>query len=347
MTPDKSIPEARGWSRLPTSLMWLLKTGKIPNALLLTGNPGSGRLSAAMETAMSLNCLTEQPLADRGKPCGTCLQCRKITSGSHPDIIEISPLKDRIRISQIREVFSQISVKPHEARWRMILIPNAGKMNSEAANALLKMLEEPPARTFFVLIAGALTDLLPTVISRCSHIRFKPISRDEVLEILTLEHGVDAREASVAASLADGSVETALKLINRLKTDPAVNWVGRRKWLIQETAHLTSRGKKPGRDTCRALPLAEQVSRETDLIADSLAIIRSWLRDLAVYRYSPTAIINSDFRELLEAQSRDVSLQRVMSWVDDLHTAEKGLLSNTVPRVTLEHFLLKLTSADN
>jgi DNA polymerase-3 subunit delta' len=331
-----------GWTHLPSDLKGMLESGRIPNALLFTGSRDSGRAGAALTAAMSVNCLSQE--APGGcEPCGQCSSCRKIEAGTHPDILETAPVKDRIRIGQIRDIAGLISSRPHEARRRMVLIRDAGRMNAEASNALLKMLEEPPGGTFFVLLAQALTDLLPTVISRCLHIRFKPVSRQELADMLRAAHALDPATALMAASLADGSPETAGRLLDLAgEKEAGTRWIPRRRWLIQEISLLIEQGK-PGKAGCgNALLLAEKLARETDLLTDSLSVVRSWLRDLAVLRYSPENVVNTDFRDLAERVSRDLSPQQLLSWVEDLHVAETGLRSNTVPRVTLEHFFLKL-----
>ena len=144
-----------------------LKKGTIPHALLFTGIEGVGKQTAARMFAMACNCLEDgrgQPQVNSGKkglpdnykisePCGLCRSCRKILSNSHPDVIQIKPSGYNIRISQIRDLCGILSLKPYEAKVRVVIISAAQTMNMAAGNALLKILEEPPDRTILILTA--------------------------------------------------------------------------------------------------------------------------------------------------------------------------------------------------
>ncbi len=159
--------------KVVSELTHIIQTKRIPNALLFNGNDNTGRKEAAFLFAKGINCL------NKVKPfCNNCRSCRKINEHSHPDIFCIKLPKDKkiISISRIRKIGSAISAKPNEAEFRMILIQNAELMNIQAQNALLKMLEEPPEKTFFILITDKVSLLTPTIISRCRKIRFKPCS---------------------------------------------------------------------------------------------------------------------------------------------------------------------------
>ena len=120
---------------------------------------------------------------------------------------------------------------------RMVMIEDADKMNAEAGNALLKILEEPPDRTFFILLASDITLLLPTIISRCRHIRFKPVSSCSIKKRLISEHGIDKKTAEVAADSSCQSMERALRMLNLCEV-PEIDWVKRRKWLLTQLTAL-------------------------------------------------------------------------------------------------------------
>ncbi|MCP4722681.1 MAG: DNA polymerase III subunit delta', partial [Desulfobacteraceae bacterium] len=153
-----------------SELNFIIQADRIPNALLFSGEKSTGKKERAFEFAKAANC------RDTTRPCNNCLSCKKINAGMHPDIIQVSlaEKKKMISISQIREIGLLISSKPNEAHKRMVLILDADKMNVQAQNALLKVLEEPPENTFFILTATQLAPLLPTILSRCRQIRFFP-----------------------------------------------------------------------------------------------------------------------------------------------------------------------------
>ncbi|MFO7884369.1 MAG: DNA polymerase III subunit delta' [Desulfobacteraceae bacterium] len=317
----------------------LLENGHIPNALLFTGQKDSGRKKAALFFAQTINCQQKDTLSFREKPCGQCISCRKINSGEHPDIIGVKPEKNIIRISQIKTIFSSITAKPHEADMRMILIEDADTMNNEASNSLLKILEEPPLRTFFVLTAKSLTDLLPTILSRCRHIRFKPVSADSLGKKLTADHGVDPITASTAAEYGNGSLDRARRFANISDREDKIDWIKRRKWIINQISDIITCKEK---DSLLIMKFAEKLSREKDLLEDSIDIIRTWLRDIAVFRFSPDRVINKDVTDLLKKTSARFTPKKSVTLINDLYDAEKKIQANTVPRLTLEAFLFRL-----
>ncbi|MEA2062034.1 MAG: DNA polymerase III subunit delta' [Thermodesulfobacteriota bacterium] len=327
-----------------TLLKNLVENGHIPNALLFTGQKESGRKKAALLFAQTINCQLKDTRPSGEKPCGQCISCRKINLGEHPDIIIVKPEKNMIRISQIKTIFSSITSKPHEADMRMILIEDADTMNREASNSLLKILEEPPLRTFFVLTAKSLTDLLPTIISRCRHIRFRPVSADSLEKKLTTDHGVDPITASTAAEYGNGSLDRARRFANIYDNisdrEDKIDWIKRRKWIINQISDIITCKEK---DSLLIMKFAEKLSREKDLLGDSIDIIRTWLRDIAVFRLSPDRVINKDATDLLKKAGAWFTPEKSVTLINDLYETEKKIQANTVPRLTLEAFLFRLT----
>ncbi len=328
----------------------ILQTGNIPNALLFTGNRDTGRKKAALFFAMAINCMGHG--AD-SKPCYKCISCKKILSGMHPDIMTISPEKDRIKIPQIRKINANLTTKPNEAAMRMVLIEDAEKMNREAGNALLKILEEPPDKTFFILISENCSDMLPTILSRCRQIKFTQIPCKIIESKLIENYGIDPVTASIAARYSNGSIKKAIMFTgisnqedtdqskDRLKSTP--DWVKKRKWLIGEVSHMIIDKYKNRQHASFALAMAEKISSEpADHIKDTVFVLKTWLRDLAVYRYSPDEIINLDFALLLKDITKWVSIPQILSWFKELNTAENRIKSNTSVKLALECFFLKL-----
>ncbi|MBI9088755.1 MAG: DNA polymerase III subunit delta' [Desulfobacterium sp.] len=333
-------------SGLPKALTTILETRKIPNALLLLGNPGIGKQDAALQFARTANCQGEGP--SKILACNRCKSCKKMIAGMHPDIIRVAPVKGSIRIAQIRELYGAITVKPHEAQFRMILIQDADTMNPEGSNALLKILEEPPERTFFVLTAATTDTLLQTILSRCRQVRFKPASLESIRKTLVDAHHIDPAMARVAASWSDGSLNKALRLLNLSADSNGTDWIKRRLWLITETAALIKGGNQS--DRTALLLLAEKIGREPELLKDSLAIIRTFFRDIAVFGHNPDTIVNIDFSPLLQDIVRIEPVQQALAqnaleWLTELHRVEKKIKANAGVRLTLEAFFLKLIPA--
>ena len=290
----------------------LLQNGTIPHALLFIGIEGVGKRTAAMVLAMACNCVATGPkhLSEEVKirsdgytasdqlktisPCGRCNSCRKIESGNHPDIILLKPSGPFIKIGQIRDLCGTLAMKPYEARLRVVIISDAQVMNPSAGNALLKMLEEPPDRTILILTALQTSDLLPTILSRCQHIRFNPVSRKNLESLLIQKHRANPDEAKIIAIMANGSVSKAVSMINSINR---ANWINRRIWLINEVEAL------PVRSMVSRMAFAEKLSKNKEVLTESLEVIKFWFRDLVVCKYHPEKVINRDLKDRIQRVS--------------------------------------------
>src|SRR6188472_4225714 len=184
-----------------TALLRAIEHGHLAHAYLFNGPPGVGKRRAAHGLAMALNCGTAP-----GTGCGACEICRRIDAGLHPDVPTFGPSGPggQIVIDDARTIQALARSRPHEANARVIVVEDADAMNPNAANCLLKTLEEPLARNHMVLCTSAPDRLLPTIRSRTQHVRFRPLSFAELLQVARAHAIPDAR-AEVAAALADGS----------------------------------------------------------------------------------------------------------------------------------------------
>jgi DNA polymerase-3 subunit delta' len=317
-------------------LATLVQKSAVPHALLFTGIDGVGKRTAARVLAMACNCLmgrTDVPADDRAPadvPCGRCRSCRKIESGTHPDIISVQPINSIIRIAQVRQLCDTLALKPYEARQRVVIMSDAQALNPEAGNALLKILEEPPDRTLLILTARQTSDLLPTIVSRCQHIRFGPVSTANLKKLLIESKGLEENTAAVIAQLANGSVTKAF----RLHRD---NWTARRNWLLNELVTLVSQPIN------LKLAWAAQLSRNKTQLDDSLEVLKVWLRDLIVFRYSPEKIINKDLTDKVQYASQGVDIKALLAKIEAIGEAQKKIEANTNIRLTLETLVLQLT----
>jgi DNA polymerase-3 subunit delta' len=325
-----------------------------PHALLFTGIEGVGKAFTAYRYAMAWNCLNggmesqpnpkTQPVksCEDGRlprdffriPCGTCQACRKIQSNTHPDIITIGPLGAAIKIDQIRELHEILALKPYEAQTRVVMIKEAHRMNTAAGNALLKLLEEPPEKTILILIATDTAGLLPTVLSRCQRIRFHPINRYILENTLVDQTGVTAETAAVISAAAGGSLKKALLLIK-------TNWISRRNWALKATGF-----DRPKTLFARSLRLRLAISaalaKNRDQAFEFLEILIFWLRDLIVFQYDASLIINRDMLDKINEASQRLTRQSILTKIELVRTAEQNLGQNANPRLTLDMLLLKI-----
>ena len=176
------------------------------HAYLLAGPRGSGVLEAARCFAAALVC------PDGG--CGACNSCRRARSARHPDVIEVEPAGTFVVVDQVEEMMKEAFTSPFEAERKIIVLTEADRMNEPAANKLLKTLEEPPARTHFLLLSEAPDELLPTVRSRCQRIDFAALSDADIAAAL-VGSGIDPETATTAARLASGRLDRAWSLAGK------------------------------------------------------------------------------------------------------------------------------------
>ena len=182
-----------------------------PHALLFTGPPGVGKTTLALDLVAGLCCLAAEP---SGRPCRTCVACRKIDHGNHPDVHRLAPggAGGQIRIPDVRRLLADLALLPAEARIRAAVVEQAHRLNPDAQNALLKLLEEAPPNVVIVLTAEAEALLLETVVSRCQRLRLGPVSRAEISRLLVHAGVADPAQAALLARAAGGQPGVALAL---------------------------------------------------------------------------------------------------------------------------------------
>lgn len=177
---------------------------QMTHAWLLTGPPGSGRSTAARAFAAALQC------PDRG--CGHCHECRTALSGAHPDVTLVATEHVHLRVEDVRPLVTSAQQRPSLGRWRVIVIEDADRLNDTSGNLLLKAIEEPPARTVWLLCAPSPDDVLVTVRSRCRHVGLRVPPVPDVAALLVRRHGVDPAVAAFAARAADSHIGLARRL---------------------------------------------------------------------------------------------------------------------------------------
>jgi DNA polymerase III subunit delta' len=221
----ETFSSIRGQDRAVALLARCLDAGKVPPGLLLFGEEGIGKEKTAHAFAAALLC------RDRGREgaCGRCAECRLVASGNHPNILPIIPETHFIRIEEIRRLQEEFALKAFADRPRAALLLPADRMTLQAANALLKTLEEPPPETHLVLVAHRLSQVPPTIVSRCQKVPFAPLSRDDLAEVLRglpgAPEGRSDEEIRAAAACSGGSPGRALAFLEEAGSDRAA-WLG-------------------------------------------------------------------------------------------------------------------------
>ncbi|MFO7494717.1 MAG: DNA polymerase III subunit delta' [Desulfobacterales bacterium] len=327
---DALIGQERPVARLKT----LLCRGAVPHALLFCGIEGVGKAQAALLLAMALNCGAPAARAAGAGPCGECRACRNLQAGQHPDLLTVAPEGPLIRVAQVRQLCASLAMKPYAARTRVVIIKDARAMNPEAGNALLKVLEEPPDRTVLILLATQTADLLPTIVSRCQHLRFGPIVRRCLQTLLTERHGVAPGAAEIAAAMSGGSLTRALRFSQ-------ADWIARRDWLIAAIG-LDRPETLSSRPLDVLLAVAEKLAGHKAWIPEALDLIVAWLRDLLVFRHAPARLINQDRAALLGRASGRMTDEALLQRIQAVGSARSHIEANLNARLVLERLMLQL-----
>jgi DNA polymerase-3 subunit delta' len=227
------------------------------HAWLFTGPPGSGRSNMAVAFAAALQC--EQGGLGPDCPKG-CHECRTVLAGSHADVAVVRTQKLTIGVKEVRDLVRRASLTPMGRRWQILVVEDADRLTEQACNALLKAIEEPNARTVWMLCAPTVEDVLPTIRSRCRQVTLSTPSTEEVAAFLVRTDGVSEALASYAARASQGHIGRA----RALARDEATR--NRRREVVAIPARLTSLG------ACMnaATNLAEVTKEEADAITGDL-----------------------------------------------------------------------------
>lgn len=196
-----------GQDRALSIIQAYLEKSRFSGAYIFSGPEGIGKKMVAKIIAQQLNCTGQ---TDR--PCGSCRCCLKIQKEEHPDLHIIQNGQSQIKIEDIRGILRQANFRPYEGRAKVFIIDNAHKLNSEAANSLLKVLEEPPREVLIILVTHKPQNIIKTVLSRCQAIKFSPLIRARLETVLIKNYALDKSTAHFLAYYAEGRLGLALRL---------------------------------------------------------------------------------------------------------------------------------------
>ncbi len=287
-----------------------LASGQTAQAYLLAGPEGVGKRRLALEAAIALLCTGKSP-----RPCHECTHCRQAGRSVHPDLhlIVHSEGSDFIKIEGIRHLLGRLALRPFSAPHQAAVIDGAERLTEEAANSLLKTLEEPTSATRFFLTTSRLSQCLPTVVSRCQLIRCEPLPLDVIEQILLKEQACDAKAASVIARLSGGSAARALDLAGR--------------WAAHERS--LDRLAGPDQEWLRQ-PLPETRQEVTELL-DGMMV---WLRDVAVSSAAPAErLVHEAHAEILQRQAHGADADRVARTALELIELRESADQHVSPRM--------------
>jgi len=214
---SQTFAEVVGQEHVTTTLRNAVASGRVAHAYLFYGPRGTGKTSTGRILAKALNCMQ----SSSGEPCNACPQCMAIKEGRSLDLVEIDAASNR-GIDDIRDLREKVNYAPSEGRFRVYIIDEAHMLTTEAANALLKTLEEPPPHTKFILATTEVHRILPTILSRCQQFQFRPLSQAAVRDRLAFvchEEGIAIEDVALErlARVANGSLRDAQNIVDQLR----------------------------------------------------------------------------------------------------------------------------------
>lgn len=301
---------------------------EVPHALLITGPESVGKTTLALVLAKALLC--QSPVDVR--PCETCLACRKINSGNHPDfkLVEADD-KGRLKIDQIRAVERFLALTPNESKYKVALINNFDQATIGAANALLKTLEEPPAYAKLMLLAGDPDSLLPTIVSRSQQLHLRSLSPTLVEQALVSRWEIPPEQAARLARISGGRIGWAIKAA----TTPEYH--------LQMETTLKLLLDLLEQDIPARFECAKTLSLDPQSLPETLEYWLTGWRDLLLIHTSHSErVVHRDSMPNLERVARAVSLTTILGVIQTLEEALSALLSNANALLLLENIMLEL-----
>jgi DNA polymerase-3 subunit delta' len=321
-----------GQSRVVSLLQRSLEQGSIAHAYLVVGPPHVGKMTLALELAQAVNCQEAEP------PCGVCHSCQKIASGKHADV-QIVGLEANnsaeISIDRIREIQHSSNLPPFEGKYKVFIIERAELMSTEAANCLLKTLEEPPAGVIFILLTTSGRVLPATVVSRCQKLELPPLPASEVENVLGQRWGIERQRAELLARLSHGCLGWAISAASDERL------------LQQRTERLEGLLNIIGGDYAVRFAYVPQLvawfGQRRGLVEEILDLWLDWWRDLLLVKLgSSDSVTNIDHESMLVDMAGGYRLEEIRAVINGIQATGEQLRQNANPRLAFEVLMLSI-----
>ncbi len=305
--------QTAGQEQLINYLRDAMERGTMAHAYLFVGPAHIGKMTLALELASALNCEQACP------PCKLCRVCQRIEQGKYPDVIVIDKnsgreAKDKkkateIGIDTIRETLQRgASLPPYEGRYKVFIIDNADLLSTEAANCLLKTLEEPPQHIVILLLTSEEKALLQTIVSRCQRFELKPVPAGEIENRLSRIEGLDPVKVKLLARLSGGCLGWALTAVN----DTAYLQT-REQRLCEFNSLLTNNWDD-------RLSYIQQLTWDRAVAEETIKLWLSWCRDVMLLKYScEDAITHIDKLNEVRTWANMLTVLEIKDFIDSLN----------------------------
>jgi DNA polymerase-3 subunit delta' len=348
------LDQLTGNERIKKLLRRILEAGRVPGAMLFTGEDGIGKKLFALEIARALNC--RSPRGVEG--CGQCPSCVRIAKFNypqsadsddwkgiiwtdHPDVGMVVAPKRLLLVEQMRQIEREANFRPYEGKARLFLIEDADKLNDPSANALLKILEEPPHTSHIVLLTSRPAMLLPTIRSRCQMIRFSPLTPQEIKKHLIDNKLAGAAEARSRARVARGS-------LGRAVDQDFDEYTSQREAMLRVLSALAAEDASGG-DRIQLLRSAEDLNAAAikDEYECRLDILETLIRDAWMLSLNAPAesIVNEDLLDQLKQIAKNLDRVRPARWISQIEEMREQLVVNINRKASTDALFLTMAAS--
>lgn len=345
--------DVSGQEHITSTLQNEVSSGRLNHAYLFTGSRGTGKTTCAKILAKAVNCLNPQ----NGNPCGKCEICKGIDDGSILDIVEMDAASNR-KIDDIRQIIDEVQFKPAKCKYRVYIVDEVHMLTTEAFNALLKTLEEPPEHVIFILATTEVHKLPQTIRSRCQRFDFHRIPpkaiADRVEYVVSQENAeITESAALMLASVADGALRDALSLLDsclavssHIDEEVVRNAAG----LVSKTYLFELAAAIINKNPTRSLEIIDRLyseSKDMARLCDELVEhFRALMLIKTIKNPRDILIMSDDEFEQAVTQSDYLSLADIVFYMDVLSRAYQRMGRGTGDRTELEMALVKLSATE-
>ena len=315
-----------------------LDDGRLAHAYLIVGPRQVGKMTLAIDLAMAVSCAEDE------RPCGGCTQCSRIARGLHAGVrvvgveaAESGNARSRvlIGIDQVREVQREASLAPFEGSHRIIIFDGAEQLSEEAANSLLKTLEEPPDNVVMLLLTSSATSLPATIVSRCQPLELRPVSRLTIARELADRYEMDADSADEIARLSEGRLGWAIRAVEDREVLVGLSQQ------LEAIEDAVSGGLE--RRFGYATGLATTFDEDRDSGRRALGLWLAWWRDVLVLKEGlPEYVTHVSRLDSLEAAAESLTSAEVVNTIELVNETLAYLERNVNSRLAMEHLMLAL-----
>lgn len=349
----QTFDDVSGQEHITTTLKNELIAGRLNHAYLFTGSRGTGKTTCAKILAKAVNCLD----IHNGNPCGKCEVCRGIDDGSILDVVEMDAASNR-NIDDIRQIIDEVQFKPAKCKYRVYIIDEVHMLTTQAFNALLKTLEEPPEHVIFILATTEVHKLPQTILSRCQKFEFHRIPpraiADRLLFVAQQEEVTLSDSASMLiASVADGALRDGLSLLDRciaISSEIDEEVVRNAAGLARKTYLYELAACAINKNTAKSLEIIDRLygeSKDMARLCDELiAHFRALMLIKSVRNPRDILVMSEDEFEEAQTQSDYLSLADIVYYMDVLSRAYQRMGKGTGDRTELEMAMVKLSSSE-